>query len=149
MREYQPPTKKPTPNERPFCQYPRWDGLYDHVWLCCHGGTGCGGCATFPQSCKPKGEEMDPKLEEFLSDSHRKAESDLVIPERRHNWLYSVVPLFPEIVDTVIKEHGGIYLAGYCKDCRNAFTVSLKTSTTWGHVIMDKLDIPTTGCIPV
>jgi len=43
--------KKPAPNERPFCQYPRWSA-YDKVWLCCHGGTGCGACSAYPDACE-------------------------------------------------------------------------------------------------
>lgn len=61
--------------------------------------------------------------------------------ERRHNWLYSVVPIF--------STESGIYLAGYCKDCRNGFTVRMLHTNTIGHVLIYKLGIPTTGCEPV
>jgi hypothetical protein len=65
-------------------------------------------------------------------------------PDQKHNWLYSVVPLFPSGIFP-----GGIYLAGFCKQCRNGFTVRMKETDTPGHVLIDKLDIPTGGCIPV
>jgi hypothetical protein len=62
----------------------------------------------------------------------------------KHNWLYSVVPQFPD--DTVFS---GIYLAGYCKQCRSGFTVKMKADVGVGRVVMDKLDIPVWGCEPV
>lgn len=58
----------------------------------------------------------------------------------RHNWLYSVVPQFNGV---------NIYLAGFCPKCRNSFTVRLKTQELAGKVLMNKLDVPTTGCEPV
>lgn len=60
----------------------------------------------------------------------------------KHNWLYSVVPLFPEPLGIA----GGIYLAGYCKNCRSGFTVKMKVSQSIGHILIDKLDIPVMGC---
>lgn len=58
----------------------------------------------------------------------------------RHKWLYSVVPRFPE---------GGIYLAGFCPQCRNAFTVRLQEDDTVGFIQLRKLDVPAKGCEPV
>lgn len=62
-----------------------------------------------------------------------------------HNWLYSVVPLFPE-KDNYGFEHGGIYLAGYCRNCNMAFTVKLRTA--WDHSLtLDAVGVPKDGCV--
>lgn len=72
--------------------------------------------------------------------------------DTRHKWLYSVVPSFPlpgginPPYDTV---GGGIYLAGFCPVCRNAFTVRLQEDGTPGYVLIRKLDVPVEGCQPV
>ena len=63
----------------------------------------------------------------------------------KHNWLYSVVPQFPvEGWDIA-----GIYLVGYCKQCRNYFTARLVIDANTNFVAINKLDIPVFGCEPV
>jgi len=88
-------------------------------------------------------------LEKYFEEVEKKAElllpKEKEEPQIKHNWLYSVVPLFP-FADTFEPTTGGIYLAGYCKQCRNAFTVRLQETKTVGHVLIDKLDIPVYGC---
>lgn len=43
----------PTSKEKPYCTYPLWSDI-DQVWVCCHGGTNCGGCSAFPNACVDK-----------------------------------------------------------------------------------------------
>ncbi len=67
-------------------------------------------------------------------------------PPIRHNWLYSVVPLFPiQGADFT----GAPYLSGYCKQCRNYFTARLGVSEEIDEVYIEKLNIPVWGCEPV
>jgi len=94
---------------------------------------------TFPGSG-----EYAPK--ELVQKIQSKAE---IKPEKKHNWLYSVVPLFP-IYTLLDSSSGGIYLAGYCKDCRTAFTVRLPEQATPMEITLtSRLDIPVFGCLPV
>lgn len=84
------------------------------------------------------------KVTEISEDILNKVLADKALADVKHNWLYSVVPLFPEN-----GAHGGIYLAGYCKQCRNAFTVRLQEDYAIGFLQMRKLDIPVWGCVPL
>jgi len=36
----------------PRCRFPYFDTV-DLQWVCCHGGSNCGGCATYPENCRP------------------------------------------------------------------------------------------------
>ncbi len=60
-----------------------------------------------------------------------------------HNWLYSVVPKFPVREVGSITEQTGIYLVGYCRQCRQAFTVRLLDSSSYSDLILTDLNIPT------
>lgn len=44
---------RPAENEPPWCRFPRYDTT-DRIWVCCHGGTSCGGCHAWPNNCTPE-----------------------------------------------------------------------------------------------
>lgn len=66
-------------------------------------------------------------------------------PLIKHNWLYSVVPLFTTIPD----ETGGIFLVGYCKQCDSSFTKRLPVNRYATYPIVERADIPKWGCQPI
>lgn len=45
------PDRVPSQDEAPYCRFPRWEPT-DCLWVCCHGGSGCGGCRAWPQNCR-------------------------------------------------------------------------------------------------
>ena len=75
-------------------------------------------------------------------------------PQLQHRWLYSVVPARAAeyINDTIEPEEIryrplseiGIYLAGFCGDCRRAFSVPIPFGTAYEEV---QLDVPKFGCV--
>jgi hypothetical protein len=61
-------------------------------------------------------------------------------PNWIHNWMYSIVP-GPSF---------DIYLAGFCKTCRTAFTLKLKTANFKGDqfkYLPTETDVPKYGCV--
>jgi hypothetical protein len=62
-------------------------------------------------------------------------------PEIKHNWLYSVVPLFPQEGIS-----GGIYLVAYCKNDRKYATVRLRDDVLTDFVVLGDANIPVYGC---
>ena len=61
-------------------------------------------------------------------------------PNWIHNWMYSIVP-GPSF---------DIYLAGFCKTCRTAFTLKLKTASFRGdqfNYFPTETDVPKYGCV--
>ena len=78
---------------------------------------------------------MTESLPAFLQEKKEAAEE----VNYHHNWLYSVVPA---------GSNGYVpYLAGYCKNCRKAFTVALPIDAAPGFYVEQQLDIPRWGCV--
>jgi hypothetical protein len=70
-----------------------------------------------------------------------------------HNWLYSVVPASPTdwvrgAGDTAYVPNTalGIFLAGYCRNCNQVFSVEIPRDDYNGEVRVTHVDIPKTGC---
>lgn len=62
-----------------------------------------------------------------------------------HQWLYSVVPARAGLlVDPNFQSEIGIYLAGYCRVCRRAFSSPIPFGSNY---IETQLDVPKTGCV--
>ena len=57
-----------------------------------------------------------------------------------HNWMYSFMPA----------ERGLIFLVGYCKQCRKAFSQMVKTAhMSAGKYVETEMQVPKSGCIPI
>lgn len=61
-------------------------------------------------------------------------------PQYRHNWLYSVVPVFGVSSPLVL-------LAGYCKVCDQAFSKQIPWDMDPTYVPITKMGIPKWGCV--
>lgn len=66
----------------------------------------------------------------------------------RHNWLYSVVPVF---IDTnsayQTNVSGTVLLVGYCKICDQSFAKHIPWDNNPSYLRLTKMDIPKWGCV--
>ena len=61
-----------------------------------------------------------------------------------HNWLYSVVPNFPD-PSSNLTNTSGIFLVGYCKNCNKTFTKRL--SLNYNYIVeIEDAYVPKVGC---
>lgn len=95
----------------------------------------------------------------FFPDVSTAKDSNVAIKTEEnwvHNWLYSVVPVSEQKIDSTINPYNGYgmyktnyplgaYLTGYCRNCRRAFSQPIPCDSS--KYVETQMSIPIYGCV--